>query len=78
MFCWQKLNDKHRRNVVKSRLAEIGRPIFTPISTHKKILLIIWLTSLFGYAIITIIEQDESLMVTAVGIKDIGVSVYEI
>lgn len=47
-------------------------------STRNKILLIIRLTSLFGYDIITIIEQDESLMVTAVGIKDIGVSVYEI
>lgn len=36
------------------------------------------LTSLLDYAIIIIIEQDESLVVNATGIKDISVSVYEI
>lgn len=50
--------------------------IFIRIGTLQSNLLIAVLTSLLDYVIICIIEQDESLMVAAVGIKDIGVSVY--
>ena len=46
-------------------------------STRQTRLLENILTSLLGYVIITIIEQDESLVVDAAGIKDISVSVYE-
>lgn len=46
-------------------------------STRQTRLLKNILTSLLGYVMITIIEQDESLVVDAAGIKDISVSVYE-
>ena len=36
------------------------------------------LTSLLDYVIIAIIEQDESLVVDAAGIKDISVSVCKV
>ena len=49
----------------------------TYFSTHQTRLLKNILTSLLAYVIMTIIEQDESLVVDAAGIKDISVSVYE-
>lgn len=51
-----------------------GNNIF---STHQTRLLKNILTSLLNYVMIAIIEQDESLVVDAAGIKDISVSVYE-